>query len=105
MKKCPGDVIKEIAFFLNIDVTCEEVEEIKALTSFEAMRKNSSTNYEHWDHFGLRHKHEGKFFRRGKVGSFKDELSPTSDSKLEEWINGQNAKPNFVYTVPYEKLK
>ena len=53
MKKCPENVIKEIAFFLNIDVTSEEVTEIKIQTSFEVMKNNSSTNYEHWDPGGL----------------------------------------------------
>ena len=99
MKKCPENVIKEVAFFLNIDVTSKEVTEIKIQTSFEVMKNNSSTNYEHWDHFGLRHRHEGKFFRRGIVGGHKDELSLSSNLELDEWINSHNhVKIDFEYT-------
>ena len=39
------------------------------------MKSNLKTNYEHWDQLGLRHKHEDGFYTKGKVGTFKEEMS------------------------------
>ena len=99
MKSCPAKVIAAIAAFLDIKVTQVDIDEIAAQTSFESMRRNPSTNYEHWDHFGLRHKNETSFYRKGQIGSFKDELSHAANHKLDSWINANRLDncPEFVY--------
>ena len=52
MKANPQKVIQEIATFLDIQVTPDQLEAIAEATSFEAMKANPSTNYSHWDQYG-----------------------------------------------------
>ena len=65
MKKDPKNEIRQIAKFLNIPLSEERLEDIAKETTFEAMAKNPSTNYEHWDKIGLRDLKESKFMRKG----------------------------------------
>lgn len=56
--------------------------------SFESMKNNPSVNYE--DIVGNMRKmhgkvHDSKFMRKGKVGSWKDEMTPEMIQKLDEW--------------------
>jgi len=53
------------------------------------MKNNPSVNYE--DVVGNMRKmhgtdHNSKFFRKGKVGSWKDEMTPEMVAKLDAWI-------------------
>ena len=65
MKKDPKNEIRQIAKFLDIPLSEERLEDIAKETTFEAMAKNPSTNYEHWDKIGLRDPKESKFMRKG----------------------------------------
>ena len=65
MKKDPEKVIQDIANFLKVPLTEERKITVAAETTFEAMKLNSSTNYKHWDKYGLRNPGETEFMRKG----------------------------------------
>ena len=65
MKKNPKIEIQKVARFLNVELSEERLEVITKETSFEAMKKNPSTNYKHWDKYGLRDPKESEFMRKG----------------------------------------
>ena len=65
MKKNPEKVIQDIANFLKVPLTEERKITVAAETTFEAMKLNSSTNYKHWDKYGLRNPSETEFMRKG----------------------------------------
>lgn len=53
------------------------------------MKNNPAVNYE--DIVGNMRKmhgknHDSKFMRKGKVGSWKDEMTPEMSAKLDAWI-------------------
>ena len=99
MKKTPQKVIGDIARHLNIEVSQDDIEEIAKQTSFEVMKRNSRTNYEHWDQLGITHKNSEKFYRKGQVGSFNDDLSHHDNAHLNKWIESQRWIPSFQYSV------
>ena len=65
MKKDPEKVIQDIANFLKVPLTEERKITVAAETTFDAMKLNSSTNYKHWDKYGLRNPSETEFMRKG----------------------------------------
>ena len=75
----------------------EEIEAIQKLTTFEAMKKDPRTNYEHWDTFGIRNADESKFMRSGEVGNYKKYLHPETDEKLDQWIKEESSKLHLFY--------
>ena len=67
LQEKPTEVIERIAKFLKVEVDQEDVERLVDLTSFEQMKKNPRTNYEHWDIWGIRNPRESSFMRKGKI--------------------------------------
>ena len=95
-QKNPKEVIRSIASFIQMGdlekLDEEEIEAIQKLTTFEAMKKDPRTNYEHWDTFGIRNADESKFMRSGEVGNYKKYLHPETDEKLDQWIKEESSK-------------
>ena len=87
MKANPQKVIQEIATFLDIQVTPDQLEAIAEATSFEAMKANPSTNYSHWDQYGLRVPNECQFMRKGQVGDYKNHLDSQMQTNIDDWVN------------------
>ena len=87
MKANPQKVIEDIATFLDIQVNPEQLEAIAEATSFEAMKANPSTNYSHWDQYGLRVPNESEFMRKGQVGDYKNHLDSQMQTNIDDWIN------------------
>lgn len=67
MMEDPKKAVKRIAEFLAVEATDEQVDDICRQTSFEAMKANPRTNYEHWKTFGLKVKGGSDFFRKGAI--------------------------------------
>lgn len=67
MKQNPAEQIQSIAKFLGLELQPEEVEQLTAITSFDSMKANPTTNYQHWDSLGLRDKNETNFMRKGSL--------------------------------------
>lgn len=82
-------VIKKTAKFLGKHLTEEQISKLLAHLSFESMRTNPYVNYDEiTDKLTSIHGVERKthFMRKGKVGSWREELSPESVGKLDAWI-------------------
>lgn len=80
MKNDLRPVIKKVAAFLGKDRNEEEVAKLVEHLSFQSMKKNPSVNLEAEERMireifknGTENEH---FFRSGKVGSYKAEMSP-----------------------------
>ena len=70
----------------------EEIGAIEKLTSFEAMKHDPRSNYEHWDTFGIRNSNESKFMRSGTVGDYKNHMSQQTEDNIDEWVQQQQKK-------------
>ena len=86
MKHDPGQVIEKIAKFLNVPLSPDLKSKIVKETSFEVMKKNPATNYEHWDTYGLRVPEEAKFMRKGVVGDYKNHMNEETSAAMDRWI-------------------
>ncbi|XP_035702454.1 luciferin sulfotransferase isoform X2 [Folsomia candida] len=89
MKRDLKSVIKKTAKFLGKHLTEEQISKLLAHLSFESMRTNPYVNYDEiTDKLTSIHGVERKthFMRKGKVGSWREELSPESVGKLDAWI-------------------
>ena len=88
MKENPVREVERIAQFLNLSLQPDELEEVAQLTSFQSMKANPATNYEHWDSLGLRDKKETVFMRKGNEGHSSQRHSKTAtlQSELLFWV-------------------
>ena len=80
----------------------EEIEAITKLTSFETMKNDPRTNYEHWDTFGLRNKNETKFMRKGEVGNFRTHLNDSIQEEIDTWISKQQKINNLQISFMFD---
>ncbi|KAF2888820.1 hypothetical protein ILUMI_17353 [Ignelater luminosus] len=89
MKTNLPSVIRQVAKFLEKDLTDEQIELLTKHLSFESMKNNPSVNFETYlerlrrSNFVVK---DGSFIRTGVVGKYKEELSPEIVKKLDEWI-------------------
>ena len=113
MKKNPRKVIKDIAQFLKVPLSDEQVERIARKTSFKKMKENPNSNYEHWNELGIRNKDEAEFMRKGtvnlvsyfcinnevgffplgEVGDYVNHLSEDMNATFDEWIDANKPHP------------
>lgn len=103
MKVDPESVIRKIANFLSIDLSEDDVDRIAEETSFAAMAKNKTTNYDHWDVYGLRNPKESKFMRKGQVGDYKNHFDSKLNEDFDEWLaikKEQMPSIQFKFSIP-----
>ncbi|XP_017835448.1 sulfotransferase 1E1-like [Drosophila busckii] len=99
MKSNLRGVVEDLCQFLNKTVTEQQMERLLKHLSFEEMKKNPTTNHR-WEH-GQRPKQNNNnnevynFIRRGKVGGYKDVLSPQLIDKANAYIE-QRLQANNV---------
>jgi len=89
MKQDLPSIIRETATFLGKEMTGDQVDALAEHLSFENMKNNPAVNQlELIENLKKIHKREysTQFIRKGKVGSWKEELSPEMNAKLDEWI-------------------
>ena len=67
LKQDPVGEIEKVAKFLGLELQQEELERVAEITSFNSMKENPRTNYQHWDNLGLRDKNETTFMRKGVI--------------------------------------
>ena len=65
MKQNPEKVIEQIANFLKIPLSADLKAEVVKKSSFDSMKANPTTNYEHWEKWGLKKPGEADFMRKG----------------------------------------
>ncbi|KAF2893636.1 hypothetical protein ILUMI_12537 [Ignelater luminosus] len=89
MKSNLPSVIKTVAQFLNKEITEEQIQLLCKHLSFESMKSNPAVNFEELAK-KLRKSNmvakDGTFIRTGIVGKYKEELSPETINKFNEWI-------------------
>lgn len=104
MKTDHPSVIRKVAKFLGKELTEEHVEILVKHLSFDSMKKNDSVNMDYYVS-KLKENHlaneDGSFIRTGKVGKYKEELSPESIKELDAWskeyIVGTSLENEFKY--------
>jgi len=90
MKADLPSVIRQTADFLGKEISEPQVSSLEEHLSFENMKNNPAVNQvELIANLQKIHKrgHSTQFIRKGKVGSWKDELGPEMNAKLDEWID------------------
>lgn len=91
-------VIKKVAQFLDKPLSDEGITALTKHLSFDSMKNNLALNGEIF--FEMLRKHNlapknGKFLRSGTVGKYKEELSPETVKKLDEWIKENISGTSF----------
>ncbi len=82
-------VVQKCAKFLNKPIDEAEMNRLLTHLSFESMKTNPYVNYDEITDILIKSRgteRKTHFMRKGKVGSWKEELSPASIQKLNDWI-------------------
>ena len=82
-------MLERTAKFMGKSLSEEDKKKLLSHLSFESMKSNPYVNYDEiTDKLTRVHGTERKthFMRKGKVGSWREELSPHSIHKLDKWI-------------------
>uniref|UniRef100_A0A7G3AYZ2 Putative sulfotransferase 1 family member d1 n=1 Tax=Lutzomyia longipalpis TaxID=7200 RepID=A0A7G3AYZ2_LUTLO len=109
MKKDHPNVIRRVADFLGKSLTDEQVETLADHLTFDKMSKNESVNFEEerktFDKmFNMKHDQKDNdynFIRKGKVGSYREEMTPEMIERFDAWIQERMEK----YQVDPELLE
>lgn len=101
MKRNMESVIKKTSKFLDTHLTKNQISALTEHLSFDKMSKNPYVNYESdikIVHFFMRNADKnGKFMRRGEIGSYKSDMDKTMEIMFDDWIekNMQHEKITF----------
>lgn len=102
MKENPEREVRKISKFLKINATDEMIQSICEKTTFEAMKVNPASNYQHWNTFGLAIPNREPFMRKGIVGDhvnyFKD---PFTENEMNQFLEMgvKSTGLNFRYSI------
>lgn len=91
-------MILNTARFLGKTLTPEQVTELAEHLSFKNMKVNPFVNQECVvENLRKIHgrTHNSQFMRKGKVGSWKEELSPETVAKMDAWIEANKIEGLF----------
>ena len=82
LKKHPGAAVSQIATFMGVDLSEEDITKIIDMTSFEKMKKDNTTN-KSW--IGIFEDEEGKptFIRKGIIGDWKNHFTAEQSARIE----------------------
>jgi len=90
MKKNLPSVLEKVSSFLGKSLTENDKSKLADHLSFENMKKNPATNYDEITMLFSEKLHgrelKNPFIRKGKVGAWKEELSPKQIELLDSWI-------------------
>ncbi|KAJ9600879.1 hypothetical protein L9F63_000991 [Diploptera punctata] len=98
-KDLPG-VIKKTADFLGKDLNEDQVEVLSNHLSFASMKNNRAVNYEAATEINRKFNlvlAEGQFMRSGKVGNYKEVMSPELIDKFDCWIQENLAGSGLTF--------
>ena len=73
--------VLKIAQFLDIECSDEKIESVVSSSMFDSMSKNPNVNYSWRD--GAVTDPNSKFIRKGKVGSWQDELTKEQSEQVD----------------------
>ncbi|XP_030558182.1 sulfotransferase 1 family member D1 isoform X2 [Drosophila novamexicana] len=109
MKTQLGQVIEDVARFLQRPVSVDQVQQMKKHLSFESMRDNPACNhakeFESMKAAAGREVEEFRFVRRGVVGSHKDEMTADVIREFDLWsdVNLRDYKLHMDDFATYSK--
>ncbi|XP_046400820.1 luciferin sulfotransferase-like [Ischnura elegans] len=101
MKKDLPSICTRVASFLDED--CSDIGQLSELCShlsFEAMKSNVSVNYTFWENTDIVSclgDINRNFMRKGKVGSWKEEMSPHMAKRFDTWIERHLMTTDFSF--------
>jgi len=84
MKRDLPGTLRRVASFLGKSLTDEQVSQLVHHLSFENMRNNDYANSLRYQDAGILEMHS--FIRAGRVGGWKEHVTPETDRRLNEWI-------------------
>lgn len=89
-------LMAELNWFFDLT---HQVRLIAAHTRFDAMSRNPSVNYSHWDDLGLRNKNEARFMRNGRVGDWRRHFDIDTNRRFDEFVRQHldNSELKFDY--------
>jgi hypothetical protein len=89
----PEETLGRLAEFLEIGSTAEEIADAVAFASMENLRKREEQNFFDNSRLGQREAGNEDSFkvRKGKVGGYRDYLSPEQATKVEQYVASQLA--------------
>lgn len=98
LQKNLPDVIRKTAEFLGKDLHEEDIHKIVEHCSFQSMAKNQKVGLQEESAVGGK---ANQFFRKGKVGDWKNYFSEEQNDRMEKWIESQvqGSGLQFVYEL------
>lgn len=78
-----NESVQKIAKFLDVKLTDKQVNEIVENSRFDKMKQNDKVNYSWYPDKGIAEKGK-EFMRKGKIGDWKNCLTPEMSSEMEE---------------------
>ena len=97
-------MVRSTAGFLNCTLTSEQLEQLCKHLSFESMKNNPSVSHEDEaaKMAGKRRQMEGKiqqFMRKGQVGSWKSDLTPKLEEKLNLYAQKKKTGTDYMLSM------
>jgi len=95
-------VVRRTAAFLNCTLSSEQLKQLCKHLSFESMKNNPSVTYEHQVHGKSAATLEGKiepFMRKGEVGSWKCDITPKLEEKLNLYTQKKLTGINYMLSI------
>ena len=81
MKKDLPAAVSQVASFIGANISSDVIAKIAALTDFDTMKKDATANYSEMK--PLTQPGSEDFMRKGKVGDWKNHLSPEQSAQMD----------------------
>ena len=99
----PKEFIKNIANYLNVELTDEKLRKILEITSFESMKKNPQTNFT-----SNRRKEEPEFIRKGTIGDWREYFTNSQIYRFNKYYYKEihsKSDIQFIFESPFKSTK
>ena len=94
MKMDPVGNIKELARFMDRELTGRELDTIVQATSFDAMKKNTSVNYTKSEFMTK----GSTFMRKGSIGDWKNHFTVAQNAYFDTWYDAEMKGSGLDFT-------
>lgn len=99
----PKEFIKNIANYLNVELTDEKLRKILDVTSFESMKNNPQTNFT-----SNRRKEEPEFIRKGAIGDWREYFTNSQIYRFNKYYYKEirsKSDIQFIFESPFNSIK
>ncbi|GAU92611.1 hypothetical protein RvY_04667 [Ramazzottius varieornatus] len=87
--------VKKVAIFLQRPISQEEATMIARYTTFDSMKDNDFVNYSHTHRNGIIDFNIAPFFRSGKIGTWKRNITVEQNEIIDKWIAENMAREDL----------